>query len=129
MAQMSATLAAHGFYAHHAEAHVAVFGNGLLTGRGVKAWPAATRIKFGGRVKQFGVTAHAVVAATLPMVFVFASEGPLGGRFARDVIGHGLCVLGGEQGAPFLFSFLDGHEEQLISMEEAHSGARPAHAS
>jgi hypothetical protein len=28
-----------------------------------------------------------------------------------------------------LFGFLEGHEEQLISMDEAQSGARPAQAS
>jgi hypothetical protein len=28
-----------------------------------------------------------------------------------------------------LFGFFDGHEEQLISIDEAHSGARPAQAS
>ncbi len=129
MPQVSAALAAHSFYAHHAMAGVAVLGNGLFAGWGVKAGPAAARIKLGGRVEEFGIAADAVVAAVFPMVFVFTRERALGRGFARDFKGHRLGIFGGQEVAPFLFGFLDGHEEQLISMDEAHSGARPAQAS
>ena len=129
MAQMRAAFTAHGFYTGHAVTGVPMLGNSIFVGRRVKAGPTAARIKFGVGFKQLRAAAHAVVAAVLPMGFILTRERALGGSFARDLEGHGLCMFGGEQFAPFLFGFLNLHDEQLISMDEAHSGARPAQAS
>jgi hypothetical protein len=96
MAQMGATLAAYRFDTHHAVAGVSVLRDRLFTGGGMKAGPSAARVKLGDSIKQLGIAANAVVAATFPMVFVFASEGPFCGGFAGHLIGHGLGIFSGK---------------------------------
>lgn len=129
MTQMGAAFCAHRFDTHHAVAGVTVFLNGRGIDCGVKAGPATACIKLGVGVKQLGVAANAVVAAGCPVVFVFACEGAFGGRFAGDLKSHGFSVFRLEQLAPLRIGFLNFHEEQLISMDAAHSGASPAQLS
>jgi hypothetical protein len=82
----------------------------------VKAWPAATRIKFGVGFEKFSVAADAAVNAAGPVALVFASEWPLGGSLACDGVGHWLSAFSGQQFSPFVVSFVDfAHDEQLIS--------------
>ena len=62
------------------------------------------------------------------MPLVFAGEGALGGGVARDLKGCWLGALVVQQGLPLGVGFLDGvgHEEQLMEMEDAHSGGKSA---
>ena len=62
------------------------------------------------------------------MGFVFAGEWPLGGGVARHLQRDGLGALVLEDGLPFGIGLLNGvgHDEQLISMEEAQSGGKAA---
>ena len=103
------------------------FGDGAGDGFG-KAGPAAARIKLGDRVEQLGAAADAVVAAVSPVGFVLAGEGALGGGMARDLEGHGFGAFFAQHGLPFGICLLDrvGHDEQLISMEDAQSGGKAA---
>lgn len=127
MAQVGPALCTHGLDAHHAVAAVLDLPNG--TGHGKReAGPAAARVELGVGVEQLGTAADAVVTAVGPVAFVLAAEGPLGGRVTRDLVSRGLGALGLQQRLPFVFGFLDGvgHEEQLMEMEDAQSGGKPA---
>ncbi|MPN07573.1 hypothetical protein SDC9_154844 [bioreactor metagenome] len=127
MAQMGSAVAAHSLGAYHAVAAVHDIGDGAGQGL-VKAGPAAAGVKLGMGVEQLVAAADAVIAAIGPELLVFAGERPLGGSVARDLEGRGFGALVLQQGLPFLVGFLDreAHDEQLISIEEAQSGGKPA---
>ena len=127
MAQMRAAVAADRLDTRHAVAVVFDVGDGAGYGL-IKAGPAATCIKLGVRVKQLGAAANAVVAAIGPELLVLAGVGALSRRMARDLEGGRLGAFVLQQGLPFGIGFLDGkaHDEQLIEMEEAQSGGKPA---
>ena len=58
------------------------------------------------------------------------SHGALGCGVARDLQRAGFGVFGSQHGLPFGWGFLDRkvHDEQLMEMEEAQSGGKPAWA-
>jgi len=132
MSQVRAALSANTFNADHAVAMVDFLQDCFGLGRLVKTWPTAAGIKFGFRSKQPRIAAHAVVVARLPVVSVFAREGPFRGGAARDFKGQRLSALCAQMFAPCVIGLgqcFVGHgvqEEQLISMEAAQSGGRPA---
>ena len=127
MAQVRAAVAADRLDTRHAVAAVFDIGDGAGHGF-IKGRPAATCIKLGVRVKQLGAAAHAVVAAISPELFVLAGVGAFSRRVARDLKRRRLGTFFLQQGLPFGIGFLDGkaHDEQLIEMEEAQSGGKPA---
>ncbi|MNE74298.1 hypothetical protein D3C80_1703690 [compost metagenome] len=109
-------------------AAVHVFGDGA--GDGLReAGPAAAGVELGVGREQLGIAANAVVAAVGPVLFVFAGVGALGGGVACDLVGAGFGAFFLQHGMPLRVGFLDGeaHDEQLMAMDEAHSGANPAH--
>ena len=95
MAQVGATVGAHGFNANHAEADVPVLFNRARDGQG-KTGPAAASVKLGAGFEQFRAAADAVVAAVSPVLFVLAGIGPLCGGVTGDLVGHGFGVFGVE---------------------------------
>jgi hypothetical protein len=123
---MSAALAAQGFCAQHPQAAVGMFGNGLVIDGLVKAGPATAGIKLGVVIKQGLPTANTLVAASLPMGFIFAAERALGRRLPGDRKGQGFGPLVSQVLFPLGIGFLDFHEEQLMAMELAQSGGNPA---
>ena len=127
MAQVRAALRADGLCADHAMAAVDDIRDGTRD-RLRKTGPPATRIKFGHRVEQFGSTANTVVAAVRPMGLVFARKRPLCGCVAGDVQRDCFSAFFLQNGLPLSICFLDGegHDEQLISMEDAQSGGNAA---
>ena len=82
-------------------------------------------------LEQFGAAADAVIAAVSPVRLVLAGERTLCGGVARHLEGAAFGAFLGEQRLPFGFGLFNGcgHDEQLISMEEAQSGGKPAEVS
>jgi hypothetical protein len=93
------------------------------------AGPAGAGIVLGGSVKQRLAAADAGVGAGLLVVGVLACEGAFGRLVPGHVKSQGLGPFLGEQGLPLGVGFLDleAHDEQLISMEDAQSGGKPAY--
>ncbi len=127
MTEVSPALCTHRLDPHHAVAAVGDLAD--RAGQGLrKTGPATARVEFGARIKQQLVTADAAVAAIGPDLLVFASERAFRCGLARDLEGTRLGPFLREQRLPLGVGFFDGigQEEQLISMEDAQSGARPA---
>ena len=65
---------------------------------------------------------------TAGLVLVVEDNRNISEMIGEYLEGRGFGALVLQQGLPFLVGFLDGkaHDEQLISMEEAQSGGKPA---
>ncbi len=102
VAQVGVAALAEHLGAHHA---VAVIGLGVdagVTGRGVKAGPAAARVVLGLGWEEGGAAAHALEGAVGFEVVVFAGEGALGAFLSGDIV-----LFFGQFLAPFPVGFVD----------------------
>ena len=119
MAQVGAAVGAVHFGAHaQPQRSVLLSFNGIRRNGGKVARPARAGIEFGARVKQGLAATDAQVGAVGLVAFVSAGEGALCAFLAGDLVGQGLGIFFGQQG----------FELQLISMEAAQCGGKPASA-
>jgi hypothetical protein len=126
MTQMGIAAGAAGFGANHAMAAIDHLFDGARFGGLPKAGPATAGVKFGGRVKQQGTAANAVVTARLPMVFVLAREWALGGGVACDFKRQGLGALLAQPFFPLVIGLGQGvHGSISRSTRQAASGLTP----
>jgi len=129
MAQMGFAHGTHGFGTQHTVGAVNPFFDGGWVRSLVKAGPAAARVKFGAGVEQPGITANALVGTFRPMRFITARIGALGGGMSGHFISNGFGIFGCQMRTPFGAVLREFHDEQLMEMEEAQSGGKPAQCS
>src|SRR5436190_12882757 len=102
VAQVRAAVVAAHFHPHHAVRGVHHALDDLAVHRLEVAGPAAAGVELGVRLEQRRAAAYAFVLAWVPVVPVFAGEGPLGGGVARHLVLHWV-----ELGTPFGVGLLD----------------------
>lgn len=129
MAQMGFAHGTHGFGTQHTVGAVNPFFDGGWVRSLVKAGPAAARVKFGAGVEQPGITANALVGTFRPMRFITARIGALGGGMSGHFISNGFGIFGCQMRTPIGAVLREFHDEQLMEMEDAQSGGKPAQCS
>ena len=126
---MRLALATNRFYANHTVRYITIFSDGRRLRGLAKTRPTTTSIEFSAGFKQQGVATHAVIGSNFPVVFVFATLWPICSRITCDVKRYRFSIFSRKNSFPLNICFMNFHDEQLISMSDAHSGASPAHAS
>jgi hypothetical protein len=123
VAEMSATIAALHFGAHHAVGLVGPSFHRLLLRRRPEAWPARARIELLDRSEHHLAAPRAAIFARLSGVVVFTGEGPFGALLAQNVV-----LRRRELAAPLGVAFLDlvGHTGSLINAPPRDMIAQPS---